>query len=109
MRIALDRLSARSDDLHPVERSQTRETHDIAVLRMIQAGAVPNTTMAMITEWFRDWAGPLAPAAREVIVPFLKEIAIQEDIYPRAEAARAADARAAEARVAEQTPAGARR
>ena len=73
----------------------TRETHDIAVLRMIQAGAVPNTTVAMITEWFRDWAGPLAPAAREILVPFLKEIAIQEDIYPRTETGKAADARAA--------------
>jgi len=87
----------------------TRETHDIAVLRMIQAGAVPNTTVATITEWFRDWAGPLAPAAREILVPFLKEIAIQEDIYPRTETAKAADARAAEARKAEQMPAGATR
>ena len=87
----------------------TRETHDIAVLRMIQAGAVPNSTQGMITEWFRDWAGPLAPAAREIIVPFLKETAILQDIYPPAEAAKAADARAAEARTAEQTPVGATR
>ncbi|MDB5227124.1 MAG: hypothetical protein JWN78_1317 [Bacteroidota bacterium] len=73
----------------------TRETHDIAVSRMIQAGAVPNTTIAMITEWFRDWSGPLAPAAREIIVPLVKETAIVQDIYPRIEAAKAADARAA--------------
>lgn len=86
----------------------TRESHDIAVLRMIQAGAVPNTTMAMITEWFRDWAGELAPAAREVIVPFLKEIAIQQDIYPRTETAQAADARAVEARAAKQKQAAAK-
>jgi len=64
---------------------ETRESHDVAVLRMIQAGAVPNTTTAMITEWFRDWAGPLAPAARELMVPFIKDIAMVEDIYPRLE------------------------
>lgn len=87
----------------------TRETHDIAVLRMIQAGAVPNTTIAMFTEWFRDWAGPLAPAARELLVPFLKETAIQADIYPRTEIAKAAEAREAEARAAVQKYAGAAR
>jgi nicotinamidase-related amidase len=87
----------------------TRETHDMAVLRMIQAGAVPNTTVAMITEWFSDWAGPLAPAAREVIVPFLKETAILQNIYPPSEIAKTADAKAAEARAAQPTPAGATR
>jgi nicotinamidase-related amidase len=83
----------------------TKESHDMAVLRMIQAGAVPQTTVAMLTEWFRDWAGPLAPKAREVIVPFLKEIAIVRDIYPRTELAKAADARQAAA----QQPVGAKR
>ena len=87
----------------------TKETHDMAVLRMIQAGAVPQTTVAMLTEWFRDWAGPLAPKAREVIVPFLKDIAIVRDIYPRTELAKAADARQAEARAAQQKPVGAKR
>ena len=87
----------------------TRESHDVAVLRMIQAGAVPNTTQAMITEWFRDWAGPLGSAAREVIVPFLKETAILQNRYPPSELAKAADAQAAEARAAQPTPAGARR
>ncbi len=86
----------------------TRETHDIAVLRMIQAGAVPNTTIAMITEWFRDWAGELAPAAREILPPLLKETAILADIYPRLETAQAADARAADARAAKQTQAAAK-
>jgi hypothetical protein len=63
----------------------------------------------MITEWFRDWAGPLAPAAREVIVPFLKETAILQNIYPPSEIGKAADARAAEVRAAEPTHAAARR
>jgi len=46
----------------------TKEAHDIAVLRMIQAGAVPHTTIALITEWFRDWNSPLATAARQLLV-----------------------------------------
>jgi hypothetical protein len=50
----------------------------------------------MIAEWFRDWSGPLAPAAREVVVPFVKETAMVQDIYSRIEAGQAADARAAE-------------
>jgi nicotinamidase-related amidase len=87
----------------------TRESHDMAVLRMIQAGAVPNTAVAMITEWFRDWAGPLAPKARDVILSYLKEAAILQDIYPPSEIAKAADARAAEALKAAPTPAGAKR
>ncbi|HMI05232.1 MAG TPA: isochorismatase family protein [Pedobacter sp.] len=75
----------------------SKEAHDMAVLRMIQAGAVPNTTSAMIAEWFRDWSGPLAPAAREVVVPFVRETAMVQDIYSRIEASQAADTRAAEA------------
>ncbi len=60
----------------------TRESHDVAVLRMIEAGAVPSTTQAMITGMVSRLAGPLAPAAREVIVPFLKETAILQHIIP---------------------------
>lgn len=32
------------------------EAHDMAVRRMVQAGAVPITWMAVISEWQRDWA-----------------------------------------------------
>lgn len=32
------------------------EAHDMAVRRMVQAGAVPVTWMALIGEWQRDWA-----------------------------------------------------
>jgi nicotinamidase-related amidase len=52
---------------------QSKEEHDMAVLRMIQAGAVPNTTCAMIAEWFRDWKAPLAQAGREILVPYFRE------------------------------------
>lgn len=32
------------------------ETHDMAVRRMVQAGAVPITWLAVLSEWQRDWA-----------------------------------------------------
>jgi nicotinamidase-related amidase len=48
----------------------TKQIHDTAVLRMIQAGAVPTSTTAMMIEWFRDWADPRAPAMRDVLIPF---------------------------------------
>jgi nicotinamidase-related amidase len=34
----------------------TREAHDMAVLRMANAGAVPVTWIAVMDEWQRDWA-----------------------------------------------------
>jgi nicotinamidase-related amidase len=50
-----------------------RENHDIAVLRLAHAGAIPNTTMAMMGEWFRDWKSPLASSALELFVPYREE------------------------------------
>ncbi|KUN29392.1 hypothetical protein AQJ23_01005 [Streptomyces antibioticus] len=44
----------------------TKEAHDLAVQRMIQAGSVPNTTMAQICEAGLDWASPRGPIIREV-------------------------------------------
>lgn len=34
----------------------TKETHDLAVQRLAQVGAVPVTTLQTILEWQRDWA-----------------------------------------------------
>jgi len=34
----------------------SEEAHDMAVRRMVQAGAVPITWMAVLGEWQRDWA-----------------------------------------------------
>lgn len=34
----------------------TPEAHDMAVRRMVQAGAVPMTWLAVLSEWQRDWA-----------------------------------------------------
>jgi nicotinamidase-related amidase len=39
------------------------EAHDMAVRRMVQAGAVPLTWMAVISEWQRDWAREETAAA----------------------------------------------
>ena len=47
----------------------SREAHDMAVLRMVQAGAVPVTWIAVMSEWQRDWA-------REATVPALAEVTI---------------------------------
>lgn len=34
----------------------TPESHDMAIRRMVQAGVVPMTWLAVISEWQRDWA-----------------------------------------------------
>jgi len=47
----------------------SREAHDMAVLRMAQAGAVPITWVAVMSEWQRDWA-------REATVPGIAEITV---------------------------------
>jgi nicotinamidase-related amidase len=60
----------------------TKEAHEIAVLRMIQAGAVPHTTIALITEWFRDWKSPLATAARQFVVRTTPERPSHASIEP---------------------------
>jgi nicotinamidase-related amidase len=41
----------------------------MAVLRMVQAGAVPITWIAVMSEWQRDWA-------REATVPAIAEITV---------------------------------
>lgn len=53
---------------------RSKQEHDMAVMRLIQAGAVPNNTVAMITEWFRDWAAPEANFAREIFPEYLLEV-----------------------------------
>jgi hypothetical protein len=47
----------------------SREAHDMAVLRMVQAGAVPITWIAVMSEWQRDWA-------REGTVPAIAEVTV---------------------------------
>ena len=47
----------------------SREAHDMAVLRMVQAGAVPITWIAVMSEWQRDWA-------REATIPAVAEVTV---------------------------------
>jgi len=47
----------------------SREAHDMAVLRMVQAGAVPMTWIAVMSEWQRDWA-------REATIPAVAEVTV---------------------------------
>jgi len=53
-----------------------KEAHDIAILRLTQAGAIPNTTVGIIAEWFRgDWKSPLAEPWKKLAVPYYDELA----------------------------------
>jgi nicotinamidase-related amidase len=47
----------------------SREAHDVAVQRMIQAGATPLTWIGVMSEWQRDWA-------REATIPAVAEITV---------------------------------
>jgi hypothetical protein len=44
------------------------EAHDMAVRRMVQAGAVPMNWMAVLGEWQRDWARETAAGVTGVIL-----------------------------------------
>lgn len=46
--------------------------HDIAIQRLIQAGAVPSTSRAAIQEWFRDWKNPLSGKPYHEILSWYK-------------------------------------
>ncbi|MFD3923368.1 hydrolase [Streptomyces sp. NPDC058595] len=48
----------------------SKEAHDMAVRRMIQAGVTPITWLAVMSEWQRDWA-------REKTVPGIVEVMTQ--------------------------------
>ncbi len=54
---------------------QYQRKHEMAVERLIQAGAVPNTTIAMIAEWFRDWRSPFAAFAGKLFFSYFDDIA----------------------------------
>jgi nicotinamidase-related amidase len=53
-------------------RSQV--AHQTAIKRLAHAGAVPTTALAVVTELFRDWAGPLAGPAGDVIYWYFREV-----------------------------------
>jgi nicotinamidase-related amidase len=53
--------------------------HRMGIERMALAGAVPNTALAVVMEWFRDWSGPLAEQARETVIWWLGRVASVTD------------------------------
>jgi nicotinamidase-related amidase len=71
--------------------SRSQIAHRTGIERLAHAGAVPNTALGVVCEWFRDWAGPLAEPAREVTGWYLAEVPKVTDTVgvAQAEAARA--------------------
>ena len=60
--------------------------HLTGIERLSLAGAVPNTALGVVVEWFRDWAGPLAEPARKVTGWYLTEVTKVTDTVGIAEA-----------------------
>ena len=48
--------------------------HRTSIERLAHAGAVPTTALAVVTELFRDWAGPLAQPALDVIYWYFRSV-----------------------------------
>jgi nicotinamidase-related amidase len=69
--------------------------HRTGIERLEHAGAVPTTALAVVTELFRDWAGPLAQPALDVIYWYFSEVPKLTDQVGVAEAEK----RAAAARI----------
>ena len=66
--------------------------HRTAIERLAHAGAVPTTALAVTTELFRDWAGPLAQPALDVIYWYFTEAPKLTDLVGVAEAEKKAAA-----------------
>lgn len=49
--------------------------HATAIDRLVQAGAIPNTAVALGTELFRDWKTQQAEKVRPIIVWYLEQLA----------------------------------
>src|SRR5580765_736516 len=53
---------------------RSQAAHRTGIERLANAGAVPTTALAVTTELVRDWAGPLAGPALDVIYWYFREI-----------------------------------
>ena len=71
-------------------RSQV--AHRTAIERLAHAGAVPTTALAVTTELFRDWGGPLYEPALDVIYWYFSEAPKLTDLVGVAEAEKKAAA-----------------
>ena len=48
--------------------------HTTAIRRLVAAGAVPQTAVAVVAELFRDWKSPAGGRAREILKPYLSDL-----------------------------------
>ena len=75
---------------------RSQAAHRTSIERLSHAGAVPTTALAVVTELFRDWAGPLYEPALDVIYWYFTEVPEHTDQVGVADAEkRAAAARGA--------------
>jgi nicotinamidase-related amidase len=83
------------DVLYPTDAvgGRSQVAHRTAVERLAHAGAVPTTALAVVTEMFRDWAGPLAGPALDVIYWYFNEVPKLTDQVGVAEAEKVAAAK----------------
>jgi len=95
---SVEALKAGYDVLYVTDAvgGRSEVAHRTAIDRLAHAGAVPTTALAVVTELFRDWSGPLAQPALDVIYWYFSEIPKLTDQVGVAEAEkRAAAARTA--------------
>jgi nicotinamidase-related amidase len=71
---------------------RSQAAHRTGIERLASAGAVATTALAVTTELFRDWAGPLAGPALDVIYWYFREIPKHTNEVGVAEAEKAAAA-----------------
>src|SRR6058998_3422091 len=75
---------------------RSQAAHRTGIERLAHAGAVPTTALAVTTELFRDWAGPLAGPATDTIYWYFREIPKLTDDVGVADAEKGAAAAYAE-------------
>jgi nicotinamidase-related amidase len=71
---------------------RSQAAHRTGIERLAHAGGVPTTALAVTTELFRDWAGPLAAPALETIHWYFREVPKLTDEVGVAEAEKLAAA-----------------
>jgi nicotinamidase-related amidase len=79
---------------------RSQAAHRTGIERLAHAGAVPTTALAVTTELFRDWAGPLRDPALDTIYWYFREIPKLTDEVGVADDEKAAAAAYAEQAVA---------
>ena len=68
---------------------RSQAAHRTSIDRLSHAGAVPTTALAVTTELFRDWAGPLYEQALDVIYWYFREVPQHTDRVGVADAEKA--------------------